>query len=145
MAGKRKTPAKKTSQKAVSKKGAVSAKTAKSKTEASSDKPAQAVSSPLVLKAKLGISNVPEMVEELTKCLDTAGPIKVDMSAVNQVDSAAFQVLVGFSNLAMKSEREIQWQGDSEVLKKYSKTLALDSYLEFDSAESSEDELCPVF
>lgn len=96
------------------------------------------------LRSKLSISNVSQLVDDLKAGLDAKGPIQIDLSKFEQADTAAFQVLVGFVNTAVNSKREIQWQGETEELKKLSKILAVDSYLEFDSNQPSDD-LCPVF
>ena len=101
------------------------------------------------LASKLGIGNVAELAADLELGLDTSGPIKIDIDGVEQVDTAALQVLVSFANTALSKEIAIEWLGKSEVLTSSSKTLGLHSFLEFESEDSTEelaeDDLCPVF
>ena len=97
------------------------------------------------LAQKISIGNARELADELSKGLETGSKITLDMSDVEQVDTAAIQVLIGFVNSADKSGCEFKWQGESEALSDFSKTLALNSSLKFDSGSIPEADLCPVF
>lgn len=97
------------------------------------------------LAPKLGISNIDDLVSQLLASLEKEDQIRVDIDAVEQVDTAAIQVLVGFSNSAVTAKRDIDWLGSSDVLVESSKILALGQYLDFGGEEVDEDDLCPVF
>ena len=112
---------------------------AKSKTSKGSD------SNVVKLSQKLSISNAAELVDELSKQLNTGEEITLDMSDVEQVDTSAIQVLVGFVNSADKAGSDYKWRGESEALNNFSKALALNTNLNFDSGAIPEAELCPVF
>lgn len=101
--------------------------------------------SEIKLAQKLSIGNAKELEAMLLEGLESGDEITLNMSDVEQVDTAAIQVLIGFINSATKAKCAFKWRGESEALTNFSKALALNSNLDFSAGAMPEAELCPVF
>jgi phospholipid transport system transporter-binding protein len=72
----------------------------------------------LVLDSDLRIGAAPGLREALLEKLALGEAVRLDGSAVAQVDTAALQVLGAFVRDARARDIEIQWHGASDTLRK---------------------------
>jgi phospholipid transport system transporter-binding protein len=84
----------------------------------------------LVLDSDLRIGAAPALREALLEKLALGAAVRLDGSAVAQVDTAALQVLGAFVRDARARDIEIQWHGTSDTLHKGAVLLGLNETIQ---------------
>lgn len=120
-----------------------------SSSNTSTDESVERADGPVILASALGIQNIYELTAQLAAALDAEGPITLDASNVDSLDTAAIQVLVAFANSVLAESRALQWLNPSHVTREHTELLDLDRFLGIDidpaPAVEEDDGLCPVF
>lgn len=77
----------------------------------------------------LDISAVSEWVGELERALNSgAGPLHLDLSAVERIDTACLQALAAFVLSAREQHITLVWQGKSPAFQAAVEDVGLDSF-----------------
>jgi anti-anti-sigma regulatory factor len=84
--------------------------------------------SPLRL-GSVTIRNITAFQAELAELLDASGPVQIDGSGVERVDTATLQLLVAFVRELRAEARAVQWVDCSAVLRRAASSLGLESAL----------------
>src|SRR5690348_2678631 len=79
--------------------------------------PSTASGSALVLSSPT-IRTITSLQTELAERLDESGPVQIDGTAVDRVDTAGLQLLAAFVRDLRSENRGVEWVGCSEALKK---------------------------
>jgi len=87
------------------------------------------------LGKELTVMEVGPMRERLLEALGEAEAIRVDGSAIEQVDGAALQLLASFVKTAGERSIEVSWAGVSQVLGDASQILGLEAVIPAAEAE----------
>jgi phospholipid transport system transporter-binding protein len=75
------------------------------------------------------IRNVTTFQAELAERLDESGPVQIDGSGVERVDTATLQLLVAFVRDVRADARAIDWIECSAALRRAASSLGLESAL----------------
>lgn len=97
----------------------------------------------LTLDARLTIKNIAALIQALE-----TSPKTIDAGAVEQVDTAALQVLVAYANSARAAQRDVHWCKGAGKLPQALEQAGLKHIISFtctSAAELMDDGLCPVF
>jgi anti-anti-sigma regulatory factor len=86
------------------------------------------VSSALVLTSPT-IRTINSLQAELAERLDESGPVQIDATAVDRVDTAGLQLLAAFIRDLRAESRPVEWIGCSDALRKGAQALGLDAVL----------------
>jgi phospholipid transport system transporter-binding protein len=86
------------------------------------------VSSALVLTSPT-IRTINSLQSEMAERLDESGPLQIDGTAVDRVDTAGLQLLAAFVRDLRTEARTIEWVGCSDALIKAAQALGLHSAL----------------
>lgn len=73
-----------------------------------------------------------DLHQQLETLVESGQPIHIDASKLEQIDTAAMQLLWGFHQALATDGREPEWMNPSETLKNTAKILGLDSLLGLD-------------
>ncbi len=79
-------------------------------TTSSSETPA------VTLVANCSIKEVAALRTRLCAVVDASGPVAIDASAVERIDTATLQLLYAFVRDRLNSDREVTWQGVTAAL-----------------------------
>ncbi len=85
----------------------------------------------IILDARLTIVQAVKLHRELVAGLATGGPVVVDGSCVEEIDTAILQLLVSLWRTGSQRGIVCAWQGASDVLRKTAALLGLDDLLHF--------------
>jgi ABC-type transporter Mla MlaB component len=81
------------------------------------------------LSAECMVSEAAALKEHLTPLLEEQLPVKLDVSALQRIDTAGLQVLTAFVRERTSHGREVEWQGTAPVLVTAAQLLGLTSLL----------------
>lgn len=90
---------------------------------------AQAESEAISLEGDLGIVQIEELYDKMSGVLEKASDIEIDAAALNQVDTAAIQLLYAFVHDARSKGLNICWKSRSEALDAAAEQLGLSEYM----------------
>jgi anti-anti-sigma regulatory factor len=76
------------------------------------------------------LRNVTAFQAELAERLDDSGPVQIDASAVERIDTATLQLLAAFVRDLRADARMVEWTDCSAVLRRAAQSLGLTSALE---------------
>ncbi len=99
----------------------------------------------VVLDSHHDIKTIGALRERLDAAYAGDGDIVLDAAAVESVDTAALQLLLGFANSVRKQSRTIRWDRVSEALRELADRTDLVSALDIPDGPDRGDGLCPVF
>lgn len=100
----------------------------------------------VVLDSHHDIKTIAALREQLDAAYAGDDDIVVDAAAVESMDTAALQLLLGFTNSVRKQSRTVRWDQVSESLRELADRTDLVSALELpDRSDEDDDGLCPVF
>lgn len=85
------------------------------------------------LKSKLHISEADELAQALVSSLESSEPIILDISDVNDADTASIQVLCALQKSLSLTENKIEWTGISQPLADAAKQLGVQDILNIPS------------
>jgi anti-anti-sigma regulatory factor len=85
------------------------------------------------LSSKLHISGAEKLANELLSMVEQAQAIELDISDVESVDTASFQVLCATQKSLSAVDSEIVWSGSSDVFIQSAKQLGVAEFLGFAS------------
>ncbi|EAT12550.1 STAS domain-containing protein [Bermanella marisrubri] len=83
----------------------------------------------LDLGEKCTIVIAEDLHQTLETMVESGQPVQIDGSKLEQVDTAAMQLLFGFHQALATDGREPEWLNPSENLRNTAKILGLDSHL----------------
>jgi phospholipid transport system transporter-binding protein len=86
------------------------------------------VSTALVLTSPT-IRTINALQTELAERLDESGPLQIDGTAVDRVDTAGLQLLAAFVRDLRAEARPVEWVGCSDALNKAAQALGLHAAL----------------
>jgi anti-anti-sigma regulatory factor len=86
------------------------------------------VSTALVLTSPT-IRTINALQTELAERLDESGPLRIDGTAVDRVDTAGLQLLAAFVRDLRAQARPVEWVGCSDALNKAAQALGLHAAL----------------
>ena len=75
------------------------------------------------------IRTITSLQTELAERLDESGPLQIDATAVDRVDTAGLQLLAAFVRDLRAEARTVEWVGCSDALQKAVRALGLHSAL----------------
>jgi phospholipid transport system transporter-binding protein len=75
------------------------------------------------------IRTITSLQTELAERLDESGPLQIDGTAVDRVDTAGLQLLAAFVRDLRAEARTVEWVGCSDALKKAAQALGLHAEL----------------
>jgi phospholipid transport system transporter-binding protein len=75
------------------------------------------------------IRTINSLQTELAERLDESGPLQIDATAVDRVDTAGLQLLAAFVRDVRAEGRTVDWVGCSDALHKSAQALGLHSAL----------------
>jgi len=75
------------------------------------------------------IRTITSLQTELAERLDESGPLQIDATAVDRVDTAGLQLLAAFVRDLRAEARTVEWVGCSDALQKAARALGLHSAL----------------
>lgn len=81
------------------------------------------------LAAKLHISEIQQLIIELTTLLESTSQLEVDISEVESVDTASIQALCSLQKSLALTDNQIHWLGDSKAFTKAADTLGVSEFL----------------
>lgn len=84
----------------------------------------------LTLAAECTVAEAESLKAELVRRLDEAGPVTVDVSAVERIDTAGLQLLAAFVRDRRTAGRTVQWRGRAAALDSAAGLLGLHDMLE---------------
>ena len=90
--------------------------------------PSAASGSALVLTSPT-IRTITTLQTELAERLDESGPVQIDGTTVDRIDTAGLQLLAAFVRDLRADARGVEWVGCSEALKKAARSLGLGAAL----------------
>ena len=85
---------------------------------------------PLTLSAACTVAEAEALKSQLALRLDESGPVTVDVSAVQRIDTAALQLLAAFVRDRRTAGRGVQWRGRAAALDAAASLLGLRDMLE---------------
>lgn len=85
------------------------------------------------LQTKLHISDAEALSEKLVSCLESSDPIILDISDVNDADTASLQVLCALQKSLFLTQNSIEWSGVSKPLADAAKQLGVHDLLNLPS------------
>ena len=75
------------------------------------------------------IRTINSLQTELAERLDESGPVQIDATAVDRVDTAGLQLLAAFIRDLRAEARTVEWVGCSDALQKAAQALGLHAAL----------------
>ena len=87
----------------------------------------------LDLGTKCTIIRAEELHTQMESLIQSGHDIQVDASQVEQIDTSALQLLIGFHQALEKEGRALSWLNPSEQTLSTAKLLGLDTHLGFTS------------
>ncbi|HTX04430.1 MAG TPA: STAS domain-containing protein [Steroidobacteraceae bacterium] len=84
----------------------------------------------LTLAAECTVAEAESLKAQLVRRLDEAGPVTVDVSAVQRIDTAGLQLLAAFVRDRRTAGRAVQWRGRAAALDSAAGLLGLRDMLE---------------
>ena len=75
------------------------------------------------------IRTINSLQTELAERLDESGPLQIDATAVDRVDTAGLQLLAAFVRDVRAEQRTVEWVGCSDAMRKAATALGLDGAL----------------
>jgi len=82
-------------------------------------KPDQNESALMKLTASCTIYEIAELYKNLSECLWTSAVLKIDLSAVEQVDASCIQLLLAAQLEASRHNSKLEIEADSEAVRKF--------------------------
>jgi ABC-type transporter Mla MlaB component len=79
--------------------------------------------------AECTVADASSLKTGLTKLLDEAGTVTLDISAVQRIDTAGLQVIATFVRERESHGREVEWRGSAPAISSAAKLLGLSSLL----------------
>lgn len=107
---------------------------------ASADAPAHdahAACGTLVLASHCGMKDAAALKQSLCEALAQDGPVQLDVSAVERVDTATMQLLCAFVRDRAEQQRETRWLGDSSAIREAARLLGITNLLSLPPAATS--------
>ena len=89
------------------------------------------------LAAECTVADAGTLKSGLSKLLDDAASVSVDISAVQRIDTAGIQILTAFVLDRMVQDREVEWCGYAPALTAAATLLGLNSILKLPTAEEA--------
>jgi len=84
----------------------------------------------LTLAAECTVAEAESLKSELARRLDEAGPVTLDVSALQRIDTAGLQLLAAFVRDRRTAGRVVQWRGSADALAGAAGLLGLTDMLE---------------
>jgi len=84
----------------------------------------------LTLAADCTVAEADGLKSELARLLDESGPITVDVSALQRIDTAGLQLLAAFVRDRRTAGRAVAWRGEASALEAAAGLLGLNDMLE---------------
>lgn len=84
----------------------------------------------LALAAECTVAAADSLKTELVRRLDESGPVIVDVSALQRIDTAALQLLAAFVRDRRTAGRAVEWHGRAAALDSAAALLGLNAMLE---------------
>ena len=84
----------------------------------------------LTLAAECTVAEAESLKSELARRLDEAGPVTVDVSALQRIDTAGLQLLAAFVRDRRTAGRVVEWRGSADALAGAAGLLGLTDMLE---------------
>ena len=84
----------------------------------------------LTLAAECTVAEAQSLRSELARRLDQAGPVRVDVSALQRIDTAGLQLLAAFVRDRRTAGRLVEWHGRADALEGAASLLGLTDMLE---------------
>lgn len=97
----------------------------------------QAAANVIELPPRLSIAQCMELHRTLTACCVGDGPLLLDGSRVEEIDTAILQLLVSAWLGGAKRGVECQWQGVSEALRRAATLIGVASTLQLDGTAAA--------
>ena len=82
------------------------------------------------LAKTLHISHAEQLRDELESLFDSDAKIRLDMSAIEAVDTASIQILCALKKSLLASKGEIEWLGTSPALLAAAQRLGVQEFLD---------------
>ncbi|MDE2049706.1 MAG: STAS domain-containing protein [Gammaproteobacteria bacterium] len=84
----------------------------------------------LTLAAQCTVAEAESLKSELARRLDESGPVTLDVSALQRIDTAALQLLAAFVRDRRTAGRAVEWRGKAAALDTAAGLLGLNVTLE---------------
>ena len=81
------------------------------------------------LASKLHISEVENLTKELSALLDSSQQVEIDVSDVNEIDTASFQALCSLQKSLAVTDCSIRWVGNSKAFNEAADMLGVAEFL----------------
>ena len=85
---------------------------------------------PVTLAAECTVAEADALKSELAGRLDEPGPVTVDVSALQRIDTAGLQLLAAFVRDRREAGRAVEWHGQAPALQAAAGILGLNNMLE---------------
>jgi len=93
--------------------------------------------SALRLPPIVGVAAAAELQQSMLSALErSADVLCIDSSAVQRIDTAGVQLLLALCNRALAADKDVQWQGDTGLLRQAAAALGLEHLLPFPEGEA---------
>jgi ABC-type transporter Mla MlaB component len=129
---KQKTPVSQRARHRPTKRGAARARAAAPRGKAASAKPAGHIHGDgwLALAAECTVAEAEALKSQLSRRLDESGPVTVDVTALQRIDTAGLQLLAAFVRDRRSAGRPVEWRGRASALEAAAGLLGLHDMLE---------------
>ena len=89
----------------------------------------------IVLASHCSVKDAAELKQTLCLHLDDAAPVTLDVGSVERVDTSTMQVLCAFVRDRSAQQRNVEWLGDTAVVRDAARLLGVESMLCLPQAE----------
>src|SRR5262245_41244337 len=83
----------------------------------------------IVLASNCNVKDATELKQTLGLHLDEAAPVTLDVGSVERVDTSTLQVLCAFVRDRRAQQRQVEWLGDTGVVRDAARLLGVESML----------------
>ncbi|MGH8170444.1 MAG: STAS domain-containing protein [Steroidobacteraceae bacterium] len=115
---------------ASARKAAARGKSARARPAAVASVPGAPDDGSVTLPADCTVAGADSLKAELARRLDESGPVTVDASALQRIDTAALQLLAAFVRDRRTAGRAVDWRGGAAALESAAALLGLKDMLE---------------
>lgn len=83
----------------------------------------------IVLASTCNVKDAAELKQSLCLHLDEAAPVKLDVGSVERVDTSTMQLLCAFVRDRSTQQRQVEWVGDSPIVRDAARLLGVEALL----------------
>jgi ABC-type transporter Mla MlaB component len=88
----------------------------------------------IALASNCNVKDAAELKQSLCLHLDHATPVALDVGHVERIDTSTMQLLCAFVRDRAKQRREVEWVGDSRVVRESARLLGVEGMLSLPQA-----------